>query len=92
MKAFLIHLLASVLVLLPSAHAEEKTILWAVIELPPISMFTIPNPEKLSDLGNGSTDIALRAIAAPQPDHSQEGCRESHRRQGHRFLAATDAA
>jgi len=69
MKHFLIPLLAAVLVFLPVAHAEEKLITWAVIELPPVSMFTIPNPEKLTDLGNGSTDIALRAIAAHLPDY-----------------------
>lgn len=52
-----------------AAGTQEKVITWAVIELPPVTMFAIPKPEKLSDLGNGSTDIAIRAIAAHLPDY-----------------------
>lgn len=46
---------------------EEKILTWAVIELPPVTMFTIRNPTELSDLGNGSSDVATRAIAAHLP-------------------------
>jgi len=53
----------------PAGAADDKTLTWAVIELPPVTMFTIRNPTALSDLGNGSSDVATRAIATHLPGY-----------------------
>lgn len=62
----------TLLTTIPAKSAEKKELTWAVIELPPVTMFTIRNPADLSDLGNGSSDIATRAIAAHLPDYQHK--------------------
>lgn len=56
----------------PATSAEENSLTWAVVELPPIIILTVPNPASLADLGNGSTDVALRAIATHLPGYQHK--------------------
>jgi uncharacterized protein (TIGR02285 family) len=51
---------------------ERPVITWAVVELPPISIFKTSNPTRLKDLDNGSTDITTRAIAAQLSDYEHK--------------------
>lgn len=52
---------------------DEKPVLtWAAIELPPITMFRVNSPDSLADLGEGSTDIATRAITAHLPGYQHK--------------------